>query len=293
MPFWMITKVETMALARVDFFSCALMRTVTMNAIVPADYAEISAGGRAVTRDVHEQQSFKTLYLLHGVYGNYTDWVTRTRIQELAEARNLTVIMPSGDNGFYNDHADGSRYGEFIGQELVSFSRKLFCLSDRREDTFIGGLSMGGYGAIVNALRNPETFDSVIALSSGLVGSRLDDLSDRDDIGILESRAFHEACLGPREHFAGSKNDYDALAARVADAGGVRPRFFMACGTEDSLLPANQTFRDHLRECGYDLEYHEGPGAHNWRFWDTWIEQALDWLPLDHAQAPISSGNVR
>ena len=107
--------------------------------------------------------------------------------------------MPSGDNGFYNGHADGSHYGEFIGRELVTFSRKLFRLSERREDTFIGGLSMGGYGAILNALRNPETFGCVIALSSGLVGSRLDDLSDRDDTGILESRVFHEACLGPRE----------------------------------------------------------------------------------------------
>lgn len=281
-----------MALVRVDFFSCALMRTVTMNAVVPADYAEISAGGRAVAREPQEQLPFKTLYLLHGVYGNCTDWMTRTRIQELAEARNLAVIMPSGDNGFYNDHSDGSRYGEFIGHELVSFSRKLFRLSEAREDTFIGGLSMGGYGAIVNALRNPDVFGSVVALSSGLMADRLGGLSEEPNTGILNSRAFHEACLGPLDAFEGSPNDYNALAASAATGGGPRPRFFMACGTEDGLLPANRKFRDHLEECGYDVEYHEAPGAHNWTFWDTWIEQALNWLPIDQTKAPISSGNV-
>ena len=264
-----------MALVKVDFLSTSLMRTVTINAIVPADWASIDSMGyaRAVPRE--QQRPFKTLYLLHGVYGNYTDWVTRTRLQYLAESRNLAVIMPSGENGFYNDRADGSRFGEFIGRELVEFTRKLFHLSCERDDTFIGGLSMGGYGAIVNALRHPETFSRVVALSSGLTLDLKQVLeSTYDAPGILGNRGFYESVFGPLDAVRGSQS------------------FYMACGEDDDLLEPNRAYRDKLIGEGFDVDYHEGPGAHNWKFWDTWIERSLDWLPLDRAEDPLSSGNV-
>ena len=282
-----------MALVKVDFLSTSLMRTVTINAIVPADWASIDSLGyaRAVPRE--QQRPFKTLYLLHGVYGNYTDWVTRTRLQYLAESRNLAVIMPSGENGFYYDRADGARFGEFIGHELVEFTRKLFHLSCEREDTFIGGLSMGGYGAIVNALRHPETFSRVVALSSGLTLNLKQVLeSTYDAPGILGNRGFYESVFGPLDTVRGSQNDYDALAERVGAAGGPRPSFYMACGEDDDLLEPNRAYRDKLMGEGFDVDYHEGPGVHNWKFWDTWIERSLDWLPLDGADDPLSSGNV-
>ena len=283
-----------MALVRTDLFSCSLMRTVPIWAVIPADRARFSDEGSAVAcATAAEQRPFKTLYLLHGVYGNCTDWVTRSRIQDLAEARSLAVIMPSGDNGFYNDHADGARYGEFIGRELVELTRKLFRLSCAREDTFIGGLSMGGYGACVNALRNPGTFSHVVALSSGFT---LDSAQVMESIcgapGILRSRGYYESVMGPLDAVHGSQNDYDALAARVAASEAPRPRFFMACGEQDSLLASNRVYRNRLAALGYDVEYHEAPGRHTWPFWDTWIERALDWLPIDDAAAPVSSGNV-
>lgn len=282
-----------MALVKVDFLSTSLMRTVTINAVVPADWASIDSLGyaRSVPRD--QQRPFKTLYLLHGVYGNYTDWVTRTRIQSLAEARNLAVIMPSGENGFYNDRADGARFGEFIGHELVEFTRKLFRLSCERKDTFIGGLSMGGYGAIVNALRHPETFNNVVALSSGLsLNSKRVLESTYDAPGILGNRGFYESVYGPLDAVRGSQNDYDALAERVGASDGPRPSFYMACGEDDDLLEPNRAYRDKLIDEGFEVDYHEGPGAHNWKFWDTWIERSLDWLPLDGSDDPLSSGNV-
>lgn len=283
-----------MALVQTDFFSTSLMRTVTMSAVIPADRAFISADGCARAESLAEQRPFKTLYLLHGIYGNHIDWVTRTRIQYLAEARNLAVIMPSGDNSFYNDHASGARYGEFIGQELVEFTRKLFHLSCAREDTYVGGLSMGGYGAIVAGLRYPETFSHVVSLSAGL---NLDEdrvqNSQYGAAGILGDRGYFESVYGPLDQVRGSDNDYDALAERLAASGTVRPRIFMACGEQDRLLPANRAYRDHLQTLGYDLTYHEAPGTHNWKFWDTWIEEAIDWLPVEGESTPIGSGNVK
>lgn len=108
-----------MAIIEVNFISKCLMRVVTFNAIIPVD----KFGPQAENA---EQKPLKTLYLLHGIFGNYTDWVNGTRIQAWAEANDLAVIMPSGENRFYlDDEKSGELYGEFIGKELVEFTRKL------------------------------------------------------------------------------------------------------------------------------------------------------------------------
>ena len=108
---------------------------------------------------VNQVKEYKTLYLLHGLLGNYTDWVTRTRIQEWAEAKNLVVVMPSGDNSFYVDQeVKNNDFGIFIGTELIEVTRKMFHLSNRRDDTFIAGLSMGGFGALRNGLKYYSKF---------------------------------------------------------------------------------------------------------------------------------------
>ena len=103
-----------MALIQCNFISKSLMRTVPINVVLPTD--KLSFPGQPVP----EEKPLKTLYLLHGVFGNYTDWVSGTRIQPWAEERNLAVVMPSGDNQFYVDnHRSNALYGTFIGQELV------------------------------------------------------------------------------------------------------------------------------------------------------------------------------
>ena len=153
-----------MALMEVNFFSKALMRPVTMNVILPVD--KVFFGEETE----EENKPFKTLYLLHGVMGNYTDWVTGTCIKRWAEEKNLAVVMPSGANMFYMDHPNANEnYSEFIGKELVKITRRMFPLSHKKEDTFIAGLSMGGYGAIRNGLKYHDTFGYIIGLSSALI----------------------------------------------------------------------------------------------------------------------------
>ena len=79
-----------------------------------------------------------------GITGNHTDFISETRIRALAEEHNLAVIMPSGYNAFYLDQPESHNYyGSFVGEELVRMARSMFPLSTRREDTFIGGVSMG------------------------------------------------------------------------------------------------------------------------------------------------------
>lgn len=273
-----------MALIQCNFFSESLMRTVPIQVILPTDKMLFGEQPR-------EQKPFKTLYLLHGIFGNYTDWVAGTRIKDWAEERNLAVVMPSGDNSFYVDNKkSGNLYGTYIAKELVEFTRRSFPLSRNREDTFIGGLSMGGYGSIVNALQHPETFGAVCALSAAILDANAVAPENYTDF-IFTNRGYYESVFGELDKFAGSDFDCSALAKKVATQP-VKPKFYIACGTEDDLITPNREFNSLLTTLGFDVTYEEGPGVHDWYFWDTYILKALNWLPLDDSEKGISSGHI-
>lgn len=276
-----------MAIIEVNFISKCLMRTVTFNAIIPADKI---FGPQTSAK---EQKPFKTLYLLHGIFGNYTDWVNGTRIQAWAEANDLAVIMPSGENRFYlDDENSGELYGEFIGKELVEFTRKLFPLSTKREDTFIAGLSMGGYGAIRNGLKYAENFGCIAGLSAALVHDTWKD-SDNSAPVFTFRRKYNEAIFGDYDKVVGSDKDPKALVKNLIKEGKEIPNIYLCCGTEDGLISRSRDFRDYLIENNVPVTYEEGPGGHDWVFWDTYIKKILAWLPLDKAEAGINSGNVK
>lgn len=271
-----------MALIQVNFVSQTLFRTVPMQVILPVD----KFYGKDVRREV---KPFQTLYLLHGLLGNYTDWVTGTRIQRWAEEKNLAVVMPSGDNAFYIDQGIGNQYGEFIGRELVEITRRMFPLSHKREDTFIGGLSMGGYGAVRNGLKYADTFGAIISLSGAL------HILEEENTRVVGPEL---VCFGDLTAARASDKNPRVLVQqmkeRMAQDSTVQfPRIFQACGTEDGLLGVNRTLRDFFRENGMDVTYYEAPGGHTWDFWDAFIKKAIDWLPLEAGEEGVNSGNVK
>ncbi|MDD3214111.1 MAG: alpha/beta hydrolase-fold protein [Eubacteriales bacterium] len=275
-----------MALLQVNFVSESLMRSVPMQVILPVD--RIPMPGEAKP----EFKPLKTLYLLHGIFGSYIDWVSGTNIQRWAEEKNLAVVMPSGDNSFYLDHASGfDNYGRFVGEELVEVTRRMFHLSEKREDTFIGGLSMGGYGAIRNGLKYHRNFSRIVAFSSALTFQNLAG-GKYDDHFILTSKSYADSRFGDLEHVAGSDKDPWALIRNLKAEDAEIPKFYMACGTEDALYGLNGEYVEFLREQGVDVTYETGEGSHNWTFWHNYIRRALDWLPLDGANACLNSGHV-
>ena len=276
-----------MAFLTVNFISKSLMRTVPVNVILPADKLVFPGMPEP------EQKPFKMLILLHGILGNYTDWLNGTRIQRWAEEKDLCVVMPSGDNAFYVDlPQSGNYYGKFIGEELPAMMRKMFHISDRREDCYIAGLSMGGFGAMRNGLCYNDTFSAIAALSGAFILH--EPKSDDEEIGRM---GIEKYCFGTmKEGWYSEKNPQylaDSLCKRKAAGEAVNfPKIYMCCGTSDGLLEANYTVRDDLLEKGFDVTWEEGPGGHEWDFWDSYIRKILDWLPLDADNAGINSGNV-
>lgn len=276
-----------MAHITVDFFSSSLMRTTTLDVILPFDDQ-----GSAYATDSHLRHNpegwderpypprkapFRTLFLLHGISGNHTDLMSETRIRAWAEERNLAVIMPSGYNAFYLDHPETHNYyGRFVGQELPEVARRMFNLSDRREDTFIGGISMGAYGALRAGLKYCETYGSVISLSSAMIVDGFEQLIS-DDLFFL-SRPFLESTFGDLNQVRGSDKDPARLAADLVYCDRPRPRVFMACGNNDPLAEANRQLAAKLQGTGLDVTYRELAGGHDWNLWNQALPRALDWL---------------
>ncbi len=255
-----------MALIQVNYLSKALFREVPVNVILPVDRFDADTNRYLNGKD----RKYKTLYLLHGLLGNYTDWISQTRIQKWAEEKNLAVVMPSGDNAFYfNSRTPWNDYGTFIGEELVDLTRRMFPLSEKREDTFIAGLSMGGFGALRNGIVYSKNFSHVAGLSSAV--HIFEDTSEEANIGLFDN--IEDASKT-------NKNPWVAVKEMISEKRPI-PKFYMACGTKDDLMPANISFRNYLQEKGIEVTWDEDDYGHDWDFWDSQIKKVLDWLPLE------------
>ena len=259
-----------MASGRMEFHADTIMQHANFAFVLPND-----VNMEEVDEPRHYERPPKSLILLHGLTGTDTDWLFGGVAQDLAVRFNLAVFMPTAGNFFYLDRGyTGGNWGSFVGEEFPAYIRSTFGHCLRREDTIIGGLSMGGYGAIHTALAFPGNFSACIALSSAL---RLHEFAADDVPGIIPTAMVRDIFGDPKELLASDKNP-EVLFDKVSEAGAGLPRIYMACGTEDHLLDANRSFASFLRQRGADYRFEEGPGAHTWRFWNEYIVHGLDWL---------------
>lgn len=262
-----------MALIHCNFFSEVLKLSTSMYVILPQRTKNQIGMQNAVQKDKHP-----TLYLLHGLSDDHTIWLRRTSIERYVANLGLAVVMPEVHRSFYTDMVNGYNYWTFISEELPEIARSFFHLSDRREDNFVAGLSMGGYGAFKLALSKPHQFSAAASLS-GALDINTEHLSD----GPLSLREFHNI-FGDINSLRGSENDLFKLIENL-DQSEVKPKLYQCCGTEDFLYQENQNFLKKAKEHGLDITYDEGPGTHEWGYWDRQIQKVLEWLPLEKSMA--------
>lgn len=252
-----------MAWFQINFFSQCLHRQVPLQVLLPVDYAPPGV-------------KFRTLYLLHGFMGDCSDWLLNTPVNELSQTYGMAVVMPSGDNGFYVDQpTSGVLGGQYIGRELVEYTRHILPLSDKREDTLLGGLSMGGYGALRNTLKYPETFGHCIALSASQGTDSAKAATDEPNhIGV--TRRFYERLYGDLSQIDESDANLKKLAREVLASGGPVPDLYFACGWNDALSNGNRDLHRYLDSLGFPHVYEEGPGSHEWPFWRRFLARGLE-----------------
>ena len=265
-----------MAFFQVNLFSVTLGMPVDVNVFIPtpnSDEVLNNKDSAYFTQGVR----FQVLYLLHGAYGDQTDWFRLTSIEKYATAHKLAVVMPGAANSFYQDMFRGGAYLTFLTQELPDFVEKYFPVSRRREDNFTAGLSMGGYGALKAAMTRPDRFSACASLSGAI---DLEEIYRETKDGAIDGPFRWYDIFANPETIPGSGADLFAMIEKLKKEGAQIPRIYQTVGTEDFIYPANRKAKERLEELGLDYTYEEYPGIHDWDFWDIHIQDVLRWLKL-------------
>lgn len=251
-----------MAFLQIDYKSEALMRSVNIKVILPTD----GLSGKW-------EPPYKTLYLLPGYSVNATELITYLGLRRQSELKGIAIVLPDGENLFYQNIADRMTfYSTYIGKELVKMTRKILPLSTRREDTFLGGISMGGYGALYNGIKYRDTFSKVAAFSPAADAYML--MTDG-----APGFSFEQFCgiFGSRQAYYGSKCDLCAQWTR-RDMDN-RPELFLCCGKEDRIVyDAVKKFEDALRKENIPHIYCSGHGDHELDYWEQMLDPAFSFL---------------
>ncbi len=262
-----------MALFNGEFKSKQLNTRTSISVILPADDINFLDN-----TDTTSKPPYKTLYLLHGMFGNNTTFLYNTQIRSFAQKNNLAIVLPDCHNSFYINNPDSFEYySNYVGEELVNFTRSIFPLSDKREDTYIAGFSMGGYGAIRLGLIYNETFSAIGGISSALITDRLNKPLD-DCKHVLDSEKYIESCFGDLNNIIGSDKDPEYLIEELIKNNEKIPNIFMAVGKDDFLRSENEKFYKFLKNNNVEVTYNENEGSHTWDFCNEHIEQFIKWL---------------
>lgn len=241
-----------MAVTTVHFRSTALTKGVAMNVIFP---------------DRQDKKGpYPVFYLLHGLSDDHTGWLRRTSIERYAESLPLIIVMPDGGRSFYCDALEGPAYESCMIQDVIGFVDTFFNTIPTREGRVIGGLSMGGYGALKLALKYPNLFCSAVSHSGALGITKVKPENVREDMRVEFPHIFGQTPFGGKDclYNLAEHIDRDLLPALRID-----------CGTEDGLIDSNRDFHNHLNAHNIPHEYEEFPGVHDWAYWDIHVQEAL------------------
>ncbi len=259
-----------MAKLTFNLYSKALMSNTMVTVILPIwtdmeDYLE-------------PEEQFQTLWLLHGGMGSYIDYTEKSNISWLSQKHHFAVVIPDCGTNHYNNVPGGPSYFTYITEELPYLLRKYLPLSPKREDNFILGLSMGGFGASKCAFKYPEKYSVAAFLSTGPQNG----LQLRSTNQGAETPGYdrYDRIFGGADKIPHSDNDPWFLLENDVKDGKDLPLIYDCCGTEDGCYPSYLAFLDFAASLGVNVISHESEGYHSWEFWNMEIERFIDWNPL-------------
>jgi putative tributyrin esterase len=272
------------------FLVLLLPITVTAQRDPPVEVVELKSGllGRSINYRIlypiqyykadKQEKRFPVLYLLHGLTGQSSNWIDRTRVALYATHYDLFIVMVEGGNGWYTDSATvpTDKYESYILRELIPDVEKRFRVSQERSGRAVAGLSMGGYGAFKFGLKHPEMFALVASMSGALdVTSATEKELSVPGISLTTKDSIMHA-FGPANSSARAANDIFKLVREVpSERIASLPYLYFDCGTEDFLFKSNRDFSALLVDRKIPHEYRQLPGSHNWEYWDRQIKEIL------------------
>ncbi len=263
-PLAQVTETES-TVQTVQFQSKLVGKTLPYNVILPIGYNWRGARSR----------HYPVLYLLHGLFGHYDNWATRSKLPQYAARYQMIIVTPEGHDNWYTDSATvpSDKYETYILEELIPDVQRRFRTLRTRAGRAIAGLSMGGYGALKFGVKFPDRFVFVGSLSGafGAASWKRAELTAFDSIYRTLVPVF-----GPENSSTRTANDVYKLY-RNLPAGRIArlPYIYLDCGTEDPLLPASRILAEVLTNRKIPHEYREFPGKHDWVYWDAHVRDVL------------------
>lgn len=251
-----------MALIRLDHVPETVKMNLPLNIIIP-DPGQM--------KDIPVRQR-KVLYLLHGLSDDASAWQRYSTIEVLARQYGLVVVMPSAGRSFYIDQPNGQHYFTYIVEELPQYLSDVFGIEPKRENTFIAGISMGGYGAFKAALLRPQNYFAAASFSGVL------SLAIMSAIPNDPRQAEFAHLFGDLTKLSGGEHDPAVWLQQAAKIKEQIPKLFIACGRQDDLYPLNQMVKQQCKALGLEVDYHEEEGGHNWPFWNGQIQRFVSTL---------------
>lgn len=247
-------------------YSSSLERPTSFDMFIPND------GERP--KNEYSGRPMKTVFLLHGYSSGGWNWIP----DHLSVKYNFAVIAPNGENSFWLDGIPtGRKFCTLVGEELPDYLQKTFGLANSRDDTYILGFSMGGFGALHTALAYPERFGKTGAMSSALIVHEVAGMKP----GSRNEKAnydYYRECFGEPEKVLASRSNPETLVDELIAAGKKLPEIYMCCGTEDFLLEPNREMHKFLTGRNVRHEYFESTGGHDMTFWNEYTEKIIEWM---------------
>ena len=269
-----------MALVHFNFESQYLQGNTDVNIILPD-----KARSQSPKEFYGSGKKYKVLWLLHGTFGDYTDWLRKSNIELYACEKDLIVVMPSALNSNYSnwDTMIGYHAFDYLTEELMPIVYNWFPASDKREDNFIAGLSMGGGGTIKFAVNHPDKFAAAAVLSAAPRNFDHIDMESTDPRQQRQITSVKNA--GGLEKYVNSYENSWRILGELNGTGKL-PKLYFACGKNDFLYETYEEFKEYAKSINLEATFEEIEGyTHEWRFWDLTIQHALEFFGLDGKDA--------
>lgn len=255
------TRVET-----IQFKSNLVGKVLPYSVVLPSRYESPQ----------YRTQLYPVLYLLHGLSGHYSNWLSKTKLADYAAEYQMIIVTPEGNDGWYTDSAtvQADKYETYILRELIPDVESRYRASRQREGRAIAGLSMGGYGALKFGIKYPDKFIFAASMSGAFDAAARSDGDPRFAWEYLRTsimQTYGAPGSPTREH-----NDLHKLVRNLsAERLATLPFLYLDCGTEDGLLVTNRELATILLERKIPHEFRQLPGKHNWEYWGAQVREVL------------------
>ncbi len=257
-----------------NFHSCVLRMSVDVSVLLP-DENRVKQFAEGIQVPVR----YQTLYLLHGFTGDHMSYLRTSNIERYADEHQIMVVMPSIYNSAYTDMKYGMDYFTYLSRELMDFIERTFPSSAKREDRFVAGMSMGGYGAYKLGLSCPDKFCAI----GGVAGSYHAEYRYQGKVNTVSTLC--EALYGDPPRITPEVHDIFTIMKNLKESGAQLPRMYTCCGYEDRRYQDSVDLKEFADSLGVDLVFEHGHGKHDSVFFDRYIQRILDWMEFNGGPA--------